>query len=286
MIDDQTVSDLETVAGCGTRLRQAREAAGLTLEDVGQRLRMPVQVVRSLEQEQWQKLGAPVFVRGQLRSYARLLGVDVSELLEQAQVGPVVPPTLVSHTHTPRARRIAENLGRRALYVGITAVLAVPVWFATRGHFDGTAPSPNTASLDVIPAAVPVTPAGPGSAAAAPAEVAAAPVTKPTATPYVASLAPVPRAAPAAAANLDMQFSGDSWVDIAGPDGGNVEKALIKAGETRSFTPGQVARVTLGNASAVQVQQNGAIVDLTPYQRANVARFQVSSEGSVVPVSH
>jgi cytoskeleton protein RodZ len=280
------VSDLETVAGCGTRLRQAREAAGLTLEDVGQRLRMPVQVVKSLEQEQWQKLGAPVFVRGQLRSYARLLGVDVSELLEQAQVGPVVPPTLVSHTHTPRARRIAENLGRRALYVGITAVLAVPVWFATRGHFDGAAPSPNTASLDVIPAAVPVTPAGPGSAAAAPAEVAAAPVTKPTATPYVASLAPVPRAAPAAAANLDMQFSGDSWVDIAGPDGGNVEKALIKAGETRSFTPGQVARVTLGNASAVQVQQNGAIVDLTPYQRANVARFQVSSEGSVVPVSH
>jgi cytoskeleton protein RodZ len=286
VIDDQTVSDLETVAGCGTRLRQAREAAGLTLEDVGQRLRMPVQVVKSLEQEQWQKLGAPVFVRGQLRSYARLLGVDVSELLEQAQVGPVVPPTLVSHTHTPRARRIAENLGRRALYVGITAVLAVPVWFATRGHFDGTAPSPNTASLDVIPAAVPVTPAGPGSAAAAPAEVAAAPVTKPTATPYVASLAPVPRAAPAAAANLDMQFSGDSWVDIAGPDGGSVEKALIKAGETRSFTPGQVARVTLGNASAVQVQQNGAIVDLTPYQRANVARFQVSSEGSVVPVSH
>jgi len=286
VIDDQTVSDLETVAGCGTRLRQAREAAGLTLEDVGQRLRMPVQVVRSLEQEQWEKLGAPVFVRGQLRSYARLLGVDVSELLEQAQVGPVVPPTLVSHTHTPRARRIAENLGRRALYVGITAVLAVPVWFATRGHFDGAAPSPNTASLDVIPAAVPVTPAGPGSAAAAPAEVAAAPVTKPTATPYVASLAPVPRAAPAAAANLDMQFSGDSWVDIAGPDGGSVEKALIKAGETRSFTPGQVARVTLGNASAVQVQQNGAIVDLTPYQRANVARFQVSSEGSVVPVSH
>ena len=286
MIDDQTVSDLETVAGCGTRLRQAREAAGLTLEDVGQRLRMPVQVVRSLEQEQWEKLGAPVFVRGQLRSYARLLGVDVSELLEHAQVGPVVPPTLVSHTHTPRARRIAENLGRRALYVGITAVLAVPVWFATRGHFDGAAPSPNTASLDVIPAAVPVTPAGPGSAAAAPAEVAAAPVTKPTATPYVASLAPVPRAAPAAAANLDMQFSGDSWVDIAGPDGGSVEKALIKAGETRSFTPGQVARVTLGNASAVQVQQNGAIVDLTPYQRANVARFQVSSEGSVVPVSH
>ncbi|HEL2958975.1 DUF4115 domain-containing protein [Stenotrophomonas maltophilia] len=289
MIDDQTVSALETAAGCGTRLRQAREAAGLTLEDVGSRLRMPIQVVRSLEEEQWQKLGAPVFVRGQLRSYARLLDVDVGQLLEQAQVGPVVPPTLVSHTHTPRARRIAENLGRRVLYVGITAVLAVPVWFATRGHFDGSAtPAPNTASLDALPAAVPVTPSAAGIEPSTPVEVAAAPASKPAATPYVASLAPVPRSAPAAAAanTLDMQFNGDSWVDIGGPDGTSVEKALIKSGESRSFTPGQVARVTLGNASAVQVQQNGAIVDLTPYQRANVARFQVSSEGSVVPVSH
>jgi len=289
VIDDQTVSALETAAGCGTRLRQAREAAGLTLEDVGSRLRMPIQVVRSLEEEQWQKLGAPVFVRGQLRSYARLLDVDVGQLLEQAQVGPVVPPTLVSHTHTPRARRIAENLGRRVLYVGITAVLAVPVWFATRGHFDGSAaPAPNTASLDALPAAVPVTPSAAGIEPSAPVEVAAAPASKPAATPYVASLAPVPRSAPAAAAanTLDMHFNGDSWVDIGGPDGTSVEKALIKSGESRSFTPGQVARVTLGNASAVQVQQNGAIVDLTPYQRANVARFQVSSEGSVVPVSH
>ena len=175
------------------------------------------------------------------------------------------------------------------LYVGITAVLAVPVWFATRGHFDGSAtPAPNTASLDALPAAVPVTPSAAGIEPSTPVEVAAVPASKPAATPYVASLAPVPRSAPAAAASntLDMQFNGDSWVDIGGPDGTSVEKALIKSGESRSFTPGQVARVTLGNASAVQVQQNGAIVDLTPYQRANVARFQVSSEGSVVPVSH
>jgi cytoskeleton protein RodZ len=284
VIDDQTVNAFDTVTGSGARLRQAREAAGLTLESVGQQLRMPVQVVRSLEEEQWQRLGAPVFVRGQLRSYARLLKVDINDLLEQAHIGPVVPPQLVSHTHTPRARRIAESLGRRALYVGITAVLAVPVWFATRGHFDGTANTPNTASLDVIPAAVPV--AGGDTPPAAPAPVSSE-APKPAA-PYLASLTPVPRpastAAPAGA--LTLQFKGDSWVDIAAPDGTTVEKALVKSGETRSFTPGQVARMVLGNASAVEVQQGGTIVDLSPYQRANVARFTVSSDGSVAPVSH
>ncbi|MGN7838234.1 helix-turn-helix domain-containing protein [Stenotrophomonas sp. 22385] len=286
MIDDQTVNAFDAAAGCGARLRQAREAAGLSLEAVGQQLRMPVQVVKSLEAEQWDRLGAPVFVRGQLKSYARLLKVDLGDLLDQAHIGPVVPPQLVSHTHTPRARRIAESVGRRVLYVGITAVLAVPVWFATRGHFDGAANTPSTASLDVIPAAVPV--AGTGPAAQAAPAVAPAPSTAPSA-PYLASLTPVPRptaSAPAPSGALSLQFKGDSWVDIAAPDGSTVEKALIKSGETRTFSPGQVARMVLGNASAVEVQQGGTIVDLSPYQRANVARFTVSSDGSVAPVSH
>lgn len=287
MIDDQTVNAFDTAAGCGARLRQAREAAGLTLEAVGQQLHMPVQVVKSLEEEQWQRLGAPVFVRGQLRSYARLLKVDIGEILEQSHIGPIVPPQLVSHTHTPRARRIAESLGRRVLYVGITAVLAVPVWFATRGHFDGTANTPNTASLDVIPAAVPVA-GGDTPPAPAPATAESAKPSAPSA-PYLASLTPVPRPAAAPVAvggGLTLQFNGDSWIDITAPDGTTVEKALLKSGETRSFAPGQVARMVLGNASAVEVQQGGTIVDLSPYQRANVARFTVSSDGSVAPVSH
>lgn len=247
---------------------------------------MPVQVVKSLEAEQWDRLGAPVFVRGQLKSYARLLKVDLGDVLDQAHIGPVVPPQLVSHTHTPRARRIAESLGRRALYVGITAVLAVPVWFATRGHFDSASTTPNTASLDVIPAAVPVAGTAPADQAAP--VVTPAPSTAPSA-PYLASLTPVPRptaAAPAPAGALSLQFKGDSWVDIVAPDGSTVEKALIKSGETRAFSPGQVARMVLGNASAVEVQQAGTIIDLSPYQRANVARFTVSSDGSVAPVSH
>jgi cytoskeleton protein RodZ len=291
VIDDQTVNAFDAAAGCGARLRQAREAAGLSLEAVGKDLRMPVQVVKSLEAEQWDRLGAPVFVRGQLRSYARLLKVDLGDALEQAHIGPVVPPQLVSHTHTPRARRIAESLGRRALYVGITAVLAVPVWFATRGHFDTGSNAPNTASLDVIPAAVPVAGGDEPATPAAAAPAAAAPASQPSA-PYLASLTPVPRPAASAATpaatggTLSLQFKGDSWVDISGPDGATVEKALIKSGESRSFSPGQVARMVLGNASAVEVQQGGAIVDLSPYQRANVARFTVSSDGSVAPVSH
>src|SRR5690606_25881108 len=46
----------EANRGCGERLRVAREAAGLSLEDVATRLTLPVRVVRSLEEEDWSRL--------------------------------------------------------------------------------------------------------------------------------------------------------------------------------------------------------------------------------------
>ena len=279
MINDPGVNALEGVLGCGEQLRKAREAAGLSLDQVGGQLRMPVQVVAALEAEQWSRLGAPVFVRGQLRSYARLLKVDLGGLLEQAKIAPVEPPKLVSHTHTPRLRRAAENIGRRAVYVVITAVLAVPVWYVISGNSNSAPPS--TASLDVVPA----TDAG-GQLAAPVQAPAAVPAPAADSGPYIASMAPLARPAAAAPSALTLNFKGDSWVDISAPDGATVEKALVRAGERRSFAAGQVGRMVLGNAAEVEVQQAAGNVDLAPYKRGNVARFTVSSDGSVAPVSH
>ncbi|MBO9768652.1 MULTISPECIES: helix-turn-helix domain-containing protein [Xanthomonas] len=282
MISDSNPNLFEQEKGCGQHLREAREAAGLSVDEVAGKLRMPARVVHALEQEDWQRLGAPVFVRGQLRSYARLLQVDLEPLLRQATIAPIEPVKLVSHTHTPRARRILESTARKAMYVVITGVFAVPVWYATRSHLDGKAPS--TVSLDSMPESAKS--AAPGNPATQPA---AAPREQPA--PYIASMTPVPRAAQAPAAavapggSLSLSFSGDSWVQILAPDGSAVEKALIRAGEQRTYSPGQVGRIVLGNASAVQVQQGGSIVDVKPFQRANVARFAVSSDGSVVPAS-
>ena len=68
-------------------------------------------------------------------------------------------------------------------------------------------------------------------------------------------------------------------------DGSVVEKGLVRSGDSRTFAPGQVARLTLGNANEVRAERNGSQVDLGPYLRSNVARFAVSSDGSLAPVS-
>jgi cytoskeleton protein RodZ len=262
----------EPASGCGDRLRRAREAAGLRREDVAARLKMPVRVVKSLEEEDWSRLGAPVFVRGQLRSYSRLLGLGTSTTIAAANVGPVEPPALVTHNYVPRHQYLFEQIARRAAYIAITVAIVGSVWMGTRSQ---GGPPAIIESLEApmvrgfgdaaMPSAAERTTLAASMAPSLPA--AAQPATE---TP-----------APAVPEGLLLRFDGDSWLKVLAPGGAVLEQALVRAGEQRSFAAGAVGRVVLGNADAVRVERAGEAVDLSAYRRANVARFTVSSDGSL-----
>ena len=256
----------DLLAGCGERLKQAREAAGLSVDDVAAKLHMPARIVRSLEAEDWSRLGAPVFVRGQVRSYSRLMGLTTAPMLDAlVDVGPVEPSRLVSRTHTPKAQWLAEQLGRRLVYIVLTLFLVVPAWVATRQHLSNT-------GGDAAPLDLPV------DVARQAAQSQAQPATPRT---VVASMAPV-AAAHVPATDIVIRTRGESWITVTAVDGSSLEKGLVPANSERRYAAAQVARLTIGNASAVDVEHHGRNVDMGSFARANVARFTVSSDGSLV----
>lgn len=246
-------------SAAGERLKRAREAAGMTLSEASTRTRLPVNTLRALESGDWDRIGPPVFVRGQARGYARLLGICLDDEALPSPFTTTQIPSLVSHAHVPRYRYVAENLARRAVYIVLTASLVVPVWLATRSHGETSA----VASLDVAPSQ--------------------AEALAPVRTPMVASIAPLPAPTDAVSAPLEIEFTADSWVQMFDGAGAVVEKGLLRAGERRVLEPAAVARLVLGNASGVLVRAQGRPVDLTPFTRANVARFTLSSDGSLAP---
>lgn len=258
----------ESDRGCGQRLRTAREKAGLSVADVGARLKMPVRIIEALEAEDWARIGAPVFVRGQLRSYSRLLGLPVEPVQAASGVAPIQPTQLVPRTQTPRMQRIADQVGGRLVYIVITALIILPVWVATRSHLDT---SQDAAPLDLQPDGLVQS-----------AERTAPPAARePSAV--VASMASLPQRHDTP--TLVMHLDADSWVQVVARDGHSIEEALLRAGDTRSYPVAEVGNVVLGNADAVEVRSSGHLRDLSPYMRANVARFTVSSDGSLAPVS-
>jgi len=86
------------VSDLGTRLREARESRGLTLQQVEEQLRIRHAFLEALEEERYEALPGAVYTRGFIQNYGRLLGLPVDELLQQyggATEVPVRPATRI-----------------------------------------------------------------------------------------------------------------------------------------------------------------------------------------------
>lgn len=66
----------------GERLRAAREAQGLSLEDIAARTRIPTRHLESIENSEWSRLPAPTYSVGFAKSYATAVGLDRAEIGE------------------------------------------------------------------------------------------------------------------------------------------------------------------------------------------------------------
>lgn len=96
----------------GYRLRRAREARGLTVDEAADRMRIRKEYLTALEQGQFDVLPSPFYIRSYLRSYARFLGLDASEVLQEYQeqtMGQQNPERMHPRGRDRGARRTPER---------------------------------------------------------------------------------------------------------------------------------------------------------------------------------
>ena len=105
----------------GATLRDAREAAGYSIADVAERMRLSRHLVENLEAERFDLFPVSVFLRGYLTSYARLLGIDPEPLLEAYDRRGFGPPQLHSQDSARTASRGSE------FTVTITTLIVIAV---------------------------------------------------------------------------------------------------------------------------------------------------------------
>ena len=65
----------------GDSLKQARKSKKLEIEDVAQQLYVNPSIINHLEEENFDQIGAEVFITGHLKNYARFLGLPAEKML-------------------------------------------------------------------------------------------------------------------------------------------------------------------------------------------------------------
>ena len=120
--------------GLGARLVAAREAQGLTLAVVASRLRLSAATLQALESNRYEDLPEPIFVRGYLRAYARLLGMEQKALVAEydrlvGAVNPVLKPSpMIRRQSTARAPSLRGVIA----LLGLASLVMFGSWWYSR----------------------------------------------------------------------------------------------------------------------------------------------------------
>jgi hypothetical protein len=106
-------------------LRAQRERASLSIEDIARVTKIPERSLRQLEEGKFEELPADVFVRGFLRSYARVVGVNADDVVRRYAMCGLDPAPVASELAQVAAEQIAA-LAEKDPSIGEVAVVAKP----------------------------------------------------------------------------------------------------------------------------------------------------------------
>lgn len=114
----------------GTYLRRERELRHVSLEELVQITRVPLKMLQRIEDDRFEELPGEVFARGFLRSYARALGLDCTEVLARFAEGRKLPepapaPLLASVQTPERGRRFGIAIALVILVILFTLALSI-----------------------------------------------------------------------------------------------------------------------------------------------------------------
>ncbi len=274
----------------GAILRAARKARDLTVDEVATRLRLMHRQIEAMETDDFASLGQPVFARGFVRNYARLLQVAPEPLLARMGGDTSEHAEVVQAPPAAEVQSLLTSPWLLAAALGLALLVALPIalyFWLNSGEEEAVMPHPAQAPVAAAPATLPAPASAPVSASAplpAPVPV-AVPVPAGNPEPAVkAAAAPtdgfreqavIDPSEPKALGTVHFDFDGDAWVEVKDASGRMLHRQLDTAGSSVDIVGQPPFEFLVGNAAQVRMSYNGRPLDLKPYIDVTVARFSL-----------
>ncbi len=251
----------------GQRLLDARKSRGLSVADVAQAIKFSPRQIEAIERDDFDKLPGTTFVRGFIRSYAKLLHLDSIPLL--AMFEKQVPQSIAT-MHVPQDTGTAlPQAGERRSPVSYQwfLLILVAIAVAVAAYFNW--PKTQTNSVAENKLVAPPSPAvvePPVAARTEPARQDVQAMQNEQAGQSAQPLGPDIH-------QLIFVFEGKSWVEVKDATQRVIFAQNNEPG-TRQVVNGKPPfALVIGNVSHVQLLYEERQIDLLPYTKVDVARL-------------
>lgn len=218
----------------GKALREARKASGYSVEQIAEKTRIRVGLIKSLENEDFDNAGGVAYARAHIRTIAKVIDADIDMLISEfeksieEEIRPMIDLLEENNATSNRAKKNSQKISFKFM-ASIAAVIV--------GGFI------------LIPSAA--------SIIKSTAQTSHKSATIKKTTPLSADVVAPSQTTSSEQGLVISATTGSSWVWVGDADGNQLFSGLIKAGTSQQFDSTKDIRVTLGNAGAVQLSLNG-----------------------------
>jgi cytoskeletal protein RodZ len=230
----------------GATLQEARMRAKIDISEVEAGTKIRAKYLRAIENEEWDLLPGPTFVKSFLRTYAEYLGIDAKLLVEEYKARHERPSDLdlapIGPNLGPERRRLRPPRPSRGWIVGLS-ILGVLVLLIVLGSLGSDEPNAPQAPRRSRPAAKPK---------------------------------PKPRPAAPTDVRLQLEPTGPVYVCVQNADGKQLANKTISPGASQDTFRSKQFRVTVGN-SQLKMKVNGKTLGVEPSSAAT--NYELTPKG-------
>ncbi|MEV4574606.1 RodZ domain-containing protein [Nonomuraea jabiensis] len=225
----------------GAMLAAARQAAGLTVEQVSAATRIREAIIQGLEQDDGSQCGGDFYTRGHVKAVAKAVGLDPEatvHLYDQQHGGAPRPVAASAVFQADKKINVPERRGPNwTMALGVA--LAIVVVFGMMRVLGGASDQVRTADVQVASA-------------------------RPKVPPNMPVEQPKPAAGKAAkrTVTIEIKAKRSSYVQAHDGMGRKLFSGTLKAGKSDTWSAEDKVSVLLADASAVTLQVNGKKVKL------------------------
>ena len=219
----------------GERLRDARNAQGLSLTEIAARTRVPLRHLEAIESSDYGSFPSPAYAVGFAKAYARAVGVDEvgvgSEVRSLIDNSGRRPPEYVPYEMTDPTRLPSRGLALLAAAVAVFAIAAAWIWFGTNWF----RPAPQTEAAGV-----------------------SAPVSAPAPAPAITTAAPTPTPA---AGQVSLTATDVVWLRVYDAANNTLKLGELQPGERYDVPAGaDHPMINVGRPDKLTITVNGSTV--------------------------
>ncbi len=245
----------------GQTLAEAREQAGLTVEEIASRTRIRRTLVLGIEADDFSACGGDFYARGHVRNYAKAVGIDPEPLLDEFDASrPEAAPPRATDVFESETSARPERRGPN-WSAAMAAALVLVVVYGVAQVLSGGGDDPT------------VTGGGTGtSSESASASASSASSAAPSPSADNSAVAQAPRDK----VTVVVRARGTSWLQVTTASGKELFEGLLQD-KSMTFTDKNRVQLVAGNAGAISLTVNGTDIG-APGKPGQVARVRFSPE--------